>query len=439
MTSSVLFSNQDAPATPAAGKQLLYANTDNVMYVLDENGVATPVGAQNEFANTVIVNSADDLPDELTGGNDVVYEIQCVNLDTGTRTFTATGGTCSIIGNARFASRITSTASSVDLITVTDCLFSMERLQVDAPDVDYIINMSAPGAGIITLVLTDFVVFDCRSIARMEDVFVTSLRTVSVLATSVGGFDWVGACNQLNIEKCAGFGSPFGWFGSLFNLGTATFNIILISNDNRLSSSSANSNVVLDGMASSGNVNSGGRALVSSSIFNGDGTTFNNIDPQDLQWEFKDNVFTEASLSNTKTDADVFIGTQFDVVIGSSGVYVAMDDGSTLWSSDIDNRFTVGTDGEITYDGLDDMDIEVLATTTLEKVGGGADEMATKIAINGVVQDKSISSTDNSSPTTVVSHGLFNISNGDTIQIYVANLDSTSNARISNSNMTIKT
>ena len=145
MASSIEFTNQSASSLPSpapSGKQILYANTDGVLYVRDENGVDTPVGSSNEFANTVIVNKSEDLPDELTSGFDVVYEIQCVNLDTGNRQFTATGGSCVIIGNSRFASRISSTITSGSLITTSECAFSAENLTIDAAGADYIIDSS---------------------------------------------------------------------------------------------------------------------------------------------------------------------------------------------------------------------------------------------------------------------------------------------------------
>ena len=438
MTSSVLFSNQDAPATPAAGKQLLYANTDNVMYVLDENGVATPVGAQNEFQNVVVVNQASDIPDELTSGGNVVYDVQCVTLDLGLRQFTQSGGTCVIKGESRYASILSSSIASGNLFTINSGRFSMEELQVDAAGADWIIDYSP--TTVSTLVLRDFVVLNCKSIAKISNAFVTSLRTVSVVRTSVGGFSWSGTGNnQLNITQMVGFGGSLGWAGTLIDLGAATFDIINISSNSRFISKAGNT--TLAGAAGSANLTATGRAIVGSTIFNGTGTPLSGITTQDLQWDFGASVvFTDTLFSKTKNDADSFLSVLQTVTVSSSGVYYAV--GGTNWQSDITNRFTENSAGELTYIGLDPIDVEITITSTVEKVGGGADAIAGKIAIDTgsgyVVQDKTLSSTENTQPTSINCHGLFTLSTGDKVQLHVANLDSTANIDVSIANMTIK-
>lgn len=45
VTDVVTISNQTTPATPAAGKKKMYAKSNGILYILDENGVETPVGS----------------------------------------------------------------------------------------------------------------------------------------------------------------------------------------------------------------------------------------------------------------------------------------------------------------------------------------------------------------------------------------------------------
>ena len=77
------------------------------------------------------------------------------------------------------------------------------------------------------------------------------------------------------------------------------------------------------------------------------------------------------------------------------------------------------------------------AVTTLEKVGGGSDKICSKIAINGTVLDKTMGCTENTAPTSVTSVGITTISTNDTLQTYVANMDSTSNVIVSEANLIV--
>jgi hypothetical protein len=84
---------------------------------------------------------------------------------------------------------------------------------------------------------------------------------------------------------------------------------------------------------------------------------------------------------------------------------------------------------------LEDEDVFVSATATLEKVGGGSDLIATQIAINGTVQAKTAGGTESTAPTQTTSQGLFTLSTGNTIQLFVANIGSDSNITVTIANM----
>ena len=117
-------------------------------------------------------------------------------------------------------------------------------------------------------------------------------------------------------------------------------------------------------------------------------------------------------------------------------VYVAV--GGILWDTDFSDSFTVTTAGLFTYIGLGGIDVDIDCTSTIDKVGGGSDNLCTKIAINGTVQDKTINCTDSTTPASVTSAGIFTLVNGDTIQLFIANTSSTSNINVNQSNMRIK-
>jgi hypothetical protein len=254
----------------------------------------------------------------------------------------------------------------------------------------------------------------------------------------VGGFDWVGTNNnQLNCTDFLGIGSPVGWSGTLLNLGTATFSLIVISGDNRFISPSGA--VILSGAAASANISAGGRALVSGNIFNGLGTAVTGIDTNDLQWDFRGNVFADGTTKNTRNLVDTFLVSSTTVTIGVIGTYVPI--AGVNWESDVEDRFTTDTAGIATYTGLDNIEIKVEAKATVEKSGGGADQLCAKVAIDSgagfVLQDKSVGCTQNATPTGIGSAGLFVISNGDKIQLWVANETTTTDIIVSEANMII--
>ncbi len=79
----------------------------------------------------------------------------------------------------------------------------------------------------------------------------------------------------------------------------------------------------------------------------------------------------------------------------------------------------------------------MVAHSTLEKVGGGTDQIATKIAKNGTVIDKTIGATENATPTGVSSAGITTLVTGDVLQLFTANIDSTANIIINESNLVV--
>jgi hypothetical protein len=254
----------------------------------------------------------------------------------------------------------------------------------------------------------------------------------------VGGIDWIGANNsQINCTNFLGLGGAVGWVGTLLNLGTATFDLINITGDNRFDSKSGNT--ILGGAASNANLNAGGRALVAGGIFEGDGTALSGIDTQDTQWAFRGNVFADGTTQNTRTDADAYMLTLETVSNAGANVYTPI--GGVNWLSDIGNNFTISTAGLVTYTGLSDADIDANGACTVEKSGGGTDLICCKIAVNTggglAVVDKTIGCTENSTATQISSHGIFTLSTGDSFQLWVAIDDAAADIDVSNARMVV--
>ena len=173
----------------------------------------------------------------------------------------------------------------------------------------------------------------------------------------------------------------------------------------------------LKGLASSGNIAANNLATCTDSSFLGALAPLNTITNEDIRWEFQGN----AGVDNSTKAADAYLSTTTTVTIGSSAVFTAI--GSTNFLSDNDARFTVSTAGVITYDSESDACFVVTITATIDKVAGGADILAMRVAKNGTSIAKSQSQTQSADPTSVVSHAIISLTKNDTIEAMVANND----------------
>lgn len=388
------------------------------------------------LTNVVKVNSLADFPDPVDGvielvptpGAEMVYLIGAINVDVGANRFTVTGGEVVIRGVHRTGSRITSSTTG-SMFTSVDSAFFQEFIAFDCPNANWVDFASSTGGH--SFANNNVIIINCDSLGTISGAFTSSFRIMTVVAAQSAGFLWSGALgSQINISNFL----AISWAGTLLDLGTAEFSIVNITSDNRFLSPSGTT--ILSGAASSGNLPGSGRGLVASSLFNGVGTALSGIDSLDLKWQFDSNVFVDNTTQNTRNIADAFLTAAETVTITTQSVYVAV--GGTSWDSDIADRFTVSTAGLVTYIGLGTIDIEVTAFSTVEKVGGGADKIASKIALDGVVQDKTIGATENATPTGITSAGIFTIASGTTIQLFVGNEGSTANVIVDESNMIIK-
>lgn len=368
--------------------------------------------------NIVEINDLSDFPAqdagviELTDGEDVTYIVDASTIDLSSVRFTATGGNCVIAGLNRFSSKFEASTLS-DLFTVTDCGFSLEFLSIDAVNTSNIVNFTASGDK--SLVLNNAVILNCRNIATVAGAFTTSLRTCAFVSSSVGGITWTGTDNvQVNITNTL----AVGWTGTLIDLGTATFNLVDIAANNRFISPAGTT--ILSGLAASGNIESGGRGIVTGSIFNGSGTAISGISAQDLKWTFASNVFADNVTKNTKSSAKQFLSAPrtAPTAVAGSGVFIAV--GGADWTSNVANRWQFSTDGIGTYLGLDDMDFYITHKATIEPGTGGAVEMKTQLYIDGSPEAETIGTITSGSAALIAGDGLFTISSGQTVQLFTA-------------------
>ena len=143
------------------------------------------------------------------------------------------------------------------------------------------------------------------------------------------------------------------------------------------------------------------------------------------------------NLKETRIEADLFLtGGSETITTGSAGDWQEIgvpSAGGVSWNSDVAESFTVGTDGVITYTGLEDIDVKMSGRATVEKVGGGSDVIEVRFAINwnGLASDsgleKSRAQTQNTTPTTVPIGALTSLVTNDNIRAIFSNTTGTDN------------
>ena len=183
--------------------------------------------------------------------------------------------------------------------------------------------------------------------------------------------------------------------------------------------------VGISGAASSANMGTGVIGTFKDNIFGSNLTPLVGISESDLRLEFK----TSSPIPDSSKTVDTSLTASQTVTIGTAGVFVAI--AGVNWVSEVIERFSTNTAGLATYLSPISTKAQVAITATLEKVGGGADEIQLAVCVNGVVSTKTISGTKNKDPTSVTSIGIFTLNTNDTIQAFVANIDSTANIIVS--------
>lgn len=229
--------------------------------------------------------------------------------------------------------------------------------------------------------------------------------------------------------------------GIAIDLGSATFDSFLFDGVYTPTAT----NVFIAGLASSGNVNAGGQALIHDVRFEGVfDPTLTNILASDIRWDFNNS----SPLADSTNAADFFlIGGSETITTGSAGDWQEIGipgAGGVSWDSDISDRFTIGTNGVATYIGEMDVTLRITARATVEKVGGGSNILETRLAKNwtGAASDgglaKSRAQTQNATPTTVPVGALVPVVKNDNLRLIFSNTDGTADIIASVSSVEIE-
>jgi hypothetical protein len=162
-------------------------------------------------------------------------------------------------------------------------------------------------------------------------------------------------------------------------------------------------------------------------------TALQNLDQSDVRWSMQGNNI----IPDSRNAADIYLtGGSETITTGAAGDWHEIGvpvTGGVSWATDISSRFSMGTDGVLTYVGQKNIEVRVSGRATIEKVGGGSDVLEVRVALNwdGTVTDsgleKSRAQTQSTAPTTVPFGALVDLSPGDNLRVIFSNTTGTSN------------
>ena len=240
---------------------------------------------------------------------------------------------------------------------------------------------------------------------------------INIVNVTGQGMTFFGAVDLLSISRTNVVSSSATHI--VIDLGTATFQTLEISDGRFFGVAGA---VALKGLAGSANILSGNTATIESSTFNGIAMTpLSGIAISDVRYDFQ-NV---DGLQDSVSAAETHLTSAETVTINTIGVFEIVN--GTNWADDFSDRFTISAAGVVTYISEKDAEFRITASATVEKSGGGADEIEMRIRINSTDEVKTRSTTQNATPTGVLSSGIFLLTKDDTIRTTVANNNTTTN------------
>jgi len=181
----------------------------------------------------------------------------------------------------------------------------------------------------------------------------------------------------------------------------------------------------VSGLPNNANIESGFIATVEQCEFTVNVTPLSGITIEDVRFSFLNN----SGLQDSTIDANPYLTTPTTVVISAAATYEKINQGN--WSFSEASRLSVSADGDVTNLMEKPVKVQVNGSVTIEKVGGGSDLLTARLVYNDLPNDPASEitelGTDNTQPTNIGLVGIFTLDPGDSISIYVANQNSTSN------------
>jgi hypothetical protein len=251
-----------------------------------------------------------------------------------------------------------------------------------------------------------------------------SIFDFSVYLGGTGGITFSGANGASIIQTCFIGGGT----GTGIAFGTSTFSGL------RISGCTINGSIGLSGTTLSANINSGSKGYVTFCNFTGASTPLSTLDPDDIRWDFQEN----SAIQNSTTAAHGYVQTNVTtttITVIDTPVDI---DVNAAFAAYREHRFSVATDGTITYDGEDDITVHIVGT--IKGTGAsGTNTYTLYIGLNGSkIQATGIgrefSSTADGSITI---SGVIDLVTGDDITLMIENNSGTTDFNVKDAVITV--
>jgi len=370
--------------------------------------------------NTIIINKPSDLPAPVSGvitlEGTKSYRISGLVDISPNRIELVQGSLTNIVGDGTNTDGLISDTTGA-LITSVDGFLGCFNCFFECPNgTAFDFSASAPLNPFSVLLFNTCNIGSAVTAFKLTDVLLSSFINagIGIIPGSItNGIQFFGAQSGQFFINTSNFPALNG---KAIDFGTALLTGIKIDGN---TFASTMTNVFMDGATSSANIVSGSMALLTGTNFVGNlPPTINNITESDIRWEYKDN----ASIANSTKTVDTFLSGSITSTISSQSTYITV--GSTSWISSVSERFTTSTAGILTYISETSSEFFISGAGTYDKNG---QEIRIGIAIDGVAQLKTVGIQTDTEITTIDCSGSFNLSTGNTVELFHANFSSNAN------------
>lgn len=380
----------------------------------------------NDRKNTVIVQTASDLPDAVTG---------VITLEDGV-TYIING---TIVLSDRIELGVSNTIIGLDK-SDDKLVYTGTGNFISGTNQDATIGVLTLAASVGTLFN---IVGDGTNNIELKELIIGSTKTIG----SMGGFD------NLIIRNSLFTGITTNGFtitqttnkkilivdnvienvvGTVFDLGTSTSNIYHFD---RNEFDIAAGRTGISGLTASGNPNITGR--ITNNTFLGAGTYLNNIAPGDLKWEFNGNSGDNGGISDSRAVGEMYMNNNTTAtVITTINTYVKVQGAVT--AGELQSFQVNTTPRELEY--LGEKAAQFRIVVSLNATGESSNkEFTMAIAKNGTIITKSenTNTPDNARSSSWSLGTMVNLSKNDKITLWVKNISDTANITVKNLNLTI--
>lgn len=385
-------------------------------------------GGSVESSNVISITKESDFPTQdgtsITLESSYIYDIR--SPVTTAKYFKCEGG--SVSATATDVPFLTYTGTGY-MFDIDESIIRINGITASCPNATF---LRIIGDGTLTLAyrasLEGVAVTNCTGVFRSELGGVISAQECNFVGTFSGStISFSDSVLLASLSRVAIIGLTTTGIG--IDLGTAVFSEGEFENVVMLGDPSA---TAINGLTDSANVISGGEISVDGCNFAAFTTPLTGIEENDIRLQFGSS--NSPNVKKSQNAGDIYLdGAAQTIVVAQDEWHEIGTPVGATWEGDITDRFVVNPAGYLVYVGERPIDIRLTARATIEKIGGGQDELECRIAKNwsGLTTDgglaKSRASTKNSQPTSVPMGALTLAETNDNFRVIFNNLEGASN------------